>query len=616
VSPGELSAGSSSPSDLQVRSPVWRFVGDMNPEALFQKQYETTDSPGHDKVGVWQSHHKRNELSLTAATTGKRAHRGSSDGDVRRSLQNGFHFGKKSASASVLPPLEDQAALIDIYFERINVLVPLIEEGSFRESIAAGSTPIILIQAVCLVAAKDYRAKGHLRLYDERELLSVVDFCHALAAALDEAFQSRIEKNKLTLIRALALSSQHVEGPDGAEESSMQIMQAVHHAQTLGLHLDSARAEMQDESLGNLFWSLWSLDRLNACINGRPIIMSNIDIGLKIRESRLHNSEAFRVWLRIADIIDKVVEFYRPSSDDFLTGWENDFPGFEDIIRDCEALQLSPDILRKSPHTLQHLQNTNSIAESLELFYHAIAITSSRSRSFKHAPKSTPSTVRQTLSTISIIAIIQEKNGRNLLPLPVVPYSLSLALSVAYKHIRQTGLVTSRIQAMARLKQCCRLLDALADTWWSADAMAKLGRRALNEANKPPVNPKSKRERAQCIGRPRQSSHEVGSRETSVSQPEAVENLQTSTVIERNQNDRIPQNLVSEHGNMITGPQPGGNSGSNGDVDMTGVFAPGFNNPMAFDTSFDGIDQLLGDYLDLNLPTNFGDPLFVDDFYL
>ena len=29
---------------------------------------------------------------------------------------------------------------------------------------------------------------------------------------------------------------------------------------------------------------------------------------------------------------------------------------------------------------------------------------------------------------------------------------------------------------------------------------------------------------------------------------------------------------------------------------------------------FDGIDQLLGNYLDLNLRTDFGDPLFADDF--
>lgn len=330
---------------LQVKPSVWRFVGDLHPEALFQRQESVggLSQSGRDKVGVWQSQHERNELTTPPDPARTRTSLASSSQTIRTNAHD--HLVE---DFPVIPPESDRAKLIDIYFDRINKIIPLIDEESFRASIALGSAPLILTQAMCLATAKDHSAGPYLRLNNDPKVLSVQDFCHALARALDSAFQGRTERDKLILIRALALSSLHVEGPDGAEESSMQLMQAVHHAQTLGLHLDTARTELQDESLGNLFWSLWSLDRLNSCINGRPIMISNIDIGIKIRSSsHRHNNDAFRVWLRIADMVDKIIEFYRPSTDELLTGWENDFPGFEEIVRDCAALQLPIDALRK-----------------------------------------------------------------------------------------------------------------------------------------------------------------------------------------------------------------------------------------------------------------------------
>ncbi len=348
--PASLIVSQTNPGDLHVKCPVWRFVGDLNPEALFHRQSETTGSPSQDNVGVWQSHHKRSVQSTSTARPGEGARRASPYDDITRPLNSSFQSIRQCPDELLLPPIGDQMALVKIYLEKMNSVIPLIDETAFRvdsNASASNRNSPILIQAMCLVAAKHYDAREHLRLPGDSELQTIRDFCHAMSSSLDMAFRNRVETDKLTLIRALALSSQHVEGVDGAEESSMQLMQAIHHAQTLGLHLDSAKAEMQDESLGNLFWSLWSLDRLNACMNGRPIIMSNIDIGIKIRVSRIHNTQGFRAWLGIANMIDQVIEFYRPSANEHLTGWENDFPGFEEIIRDCEAMKMSPDTLRK-----------------------------------------------------------------------------------------------------------------------------------------------------------------------------------------------------------------------------------------------------------------------------
>ena len=344
------SASKSNPSNAHVNSPVWRFIGDLNPEALFQKQSETSGSSKQDKVGVWQIHHKRSDHPVKTTKPDKRSHRASLHDEIQRPLGCSLQSTNQCLHRMLLPPVQDQVALVRIYFEKINSVIPLIDETAFKDSLAASSSTLvssILVQAICLVAAKHHDARQHLRLDSDPKLQTVSDFCHALSSSLDIAFQNRSEKDKLTLIRALALSSQHIDGPDGAEESSLKLMQAVHHAQSLGLHMDSARTELQDKSLGNLFWSLWSLDRLNACMNGRPIMMSNVDIGLHVRNARHHSSKEFRVWLRIANMIDQVIDLYRPSTDEHLTGWENDFPGFEEVIRDCGALTVSLNTLRK-----------------------------------------------------------------------------------------------------------------------------------------------------------------------------------------------------------------------------------------------------------------------------
>lgn len=169
---------------------------------------------------------------------------------------------------------------------------------------------------------------------------------------------------------------------------------------------------------------------------------------------------------------------------------------------------------------------------------------------------------------------------------------------------------------MTQLKRCCTLLDALAPTWWSADAMAKLGKRALNEANKPPV---ANATRTQQARHSEQAPHETEPRETSVNQVDAGwvhENPQINTIVQRKTTGRNVTGAVAPADDRMLGPAPSNLSGSNGDNSTAEETAIDFNDPLPFDTTFDGIDQLLGDYLDPNLPTNFGDPLFVDDFCL
>ncbi len=175
---------------------------------------------------------------------------------------------------------------------------------------------------------------------------SPVGFLPGFVQSADGWLLLGVEHDKLILIRALALASLHVEVPDGGEDSSLHLLRAIYHAQMMDLHLDNAKKHMHDNSLGTLAWCLWSLDRLNACMNGRPVMISGRDIGVTTRSScGQQNSEGFRIWLRIADMVDHVIALYRPSVDTSFTGGEDDFPRFGEIVRDCEFLGLLLNII-------------------------------------------------------------------------------------------------------------------------------------------------------------------------------------------------------------------------------------------------------------------------------
>lgn len=153
-----------------------------------------------------------------------------------------------------------------------------------------------------------------------------------------------------TTIACLALMSLHTEGPDGGERSSWNLMRAIHLAQTVGLHLGRGRRESSQDSKGKglvlLFWALWSLDRINAAVNGRPVMMHERDIGLRAEDSWEVFGAPFRLWIRLAQGLDRVIGLYRPAAASVGGGGsENGFPGFEDLVEQCGGWDIEQNIL-------------------------------------------------------------------------------------------------------------------------------------------------------------------------------------------------------------------------------------------------------------------------------
>ncbi|KAJ5585365.1 uncharacterized protein N7459_005165 [Penicillium hispanicum] len=565
---------------LQSFSNTERFVGDLNPEALIrEKLNEPTSSPLRDRVGLWISSPSKqdrvgssqrhttgiNNLSTESSSSMLDCHR------VLSLLQQRYTSAMQACSRL---PTTTRKPLAAIYFAKVNHIIPLLDKDSFCRAQGEGSASVFLERSICLVAAKDPTASIHLRLVEGGPLVTARQFCSDIYKGLVVAMDAELESDRLNRIRALALMSLHCEGYEGAEAASLHLCQAIHQAQTVGLHLDRPD-RTPAHPLARLFWGLWTLDKMHASIGGRPVILADRDIGIEKPNVRAEESPgAFRVWLAISDLLATVISYYRPSVE-ATSGWEEGFPAFEDIVGE--------DV---------HGDLDFSTLGVLELYYHSVAILSSRYKPTETSDGTKLSSIRQGLAAVRIHSIVASECVGTLPPLPIVPYAIALSMGVSYRQLRSSKLITHFDRARASLETCCSLLDDLSPHWYSAEAMARLGHKALqqidSEHQRPPAPEGSSVQPSTSIASTGPEPREVPHTNHQPHQTVPTQDTDTNSDSDMSLMAPIPEMAV------------GSPLSSMNDLEsaMHGV---------------SDIDTLFGDFLDLSLPTNFWDPIFAEE---
>lgn len=109
----------------------------------------------------------------------------------------------------------------------------------------------------------------------------------------------------------------------------------------------------------------------------------------------------------------------------------------------------------------------------MELCYHVIAILSCRA-----GGPGTVSYARRISAADRIQDLLCDGKHLTVPPLPLVPYAVGLTLTVTYRGLRDKAFEDVD-RAQADLATRCEMLEALSTYWWTADAMARLGRKAL-----------------------------------------------------------------------------------------------------------------------------------------
>jgi hypothetical protein len=335
------------------------FLGYLNPEAVLREHVHSdrggkpTQSPIIPSIGQWIEGENRRPSTSQPGSATSRLDETSPPSNQDVKVQRALHQYLDAVGVSILPPRKSQDALVDLYFTYVHPLLPLIDKNVFSEQYSQGTEPRMLVQAVCVVASKHADAAAFLCLGDDPRVMGPREFSHRLYNAVIAGIEAKLEKNRVVLIQVLALISLHCEGPDGAEQASMHLAQAIHHAHTFGLqfgHQWKNQKSEDQENLEDLFWCLWSLDKINACMNGRPLIMHDRDNSLtRLPTDPEKRSSPFGVWLQISEMLDKVIDYYRPGRSAEETGWEgDDFLGFEEMVGDGED-KLDGPIMSKYP---------------------------------------------------------------------------------------------------------------------------------------------------------------------------------------------------------------------------------------------------------------------------
>lgn len=322
------------------------FLGYLNPEAVLREQVHSergkqAQSPSIPSIGQWIEERDQRPVSTQAGPSVSHINETGPHSTQELKVSRALQQYLDAVGVDILPSRRSQEALLEIYFAYVHPLLPLVDKDLFYEQYAQGREPRMLMQAICIVASKHANAAEYLCLGPNTQPLSPREFSHRLYNAVIIGIEAKLDKNRVVLIQVLALISLHCEGPDGAEQASMHLAQAIHHAHTFGLQFGHQWKNQSSESQGNLedvFWCLWSLDKINACMNGRPLLMHDRDNSLsQLPSDPEKRSSPFGIWLQISEMLDKVIDYYRPGRAAEETGWEgDDFLGFEEMVGDGE----------------------------------------------------------------------------------------------------------------------------------------------------------------------------------------------------------------------------------------------------------------------------------------
>jgi hypothetical protein len=135
----------------------------------------------------------------------------------------------------------------------------------------------------------------------------------------------------MVLIQALGAMCLIVEGPEGVETSTQLCSRMVQLVHTIGLH--HQRSKNSDESRDvTVLCCVWALDRLNAAIHGRPVIMHQQDISRDLQQCFNSQEPSFKILLHVLVQLDNIIWLYRPRGNLDPKELQFDLPSFEEIL--------------------------------------------------------------------------------------------------------------------------------------------------------------------------------------------------------------------------------------------------------------------------------------------
>ncbi|KAK5064240.1 hypothetical protein LTR84_000073 [Exophiala bonariae] len=326
-----------------------QFIGHTNPQGIFLAATSPTASiasGGGDKIGVWlprktYDHIKRHRIGLVNRRSKTLYGQSQLISNVLLPclLDQSFHL---------IPNPVDFAVLQNIYKTEVHPIFPVVEFDMPPPTTAESSpTRILLMQTICLAAATSPRARKHLKLPSLSDSVQMPsDFISYLSQAILTFVDLGTSRDKLVAVQALSVLSLFSQLSNDNHSSAEYCGRAVSYVQTLQLHLDTSRFRKDHRIATRLFLCVWALDRLNAAFHGRPVLMHGRDFGRDMTMSVSQQDNGFQLFLVVIELLDKIIDLYRPSTGT-QNNWVDDFPSFEDLIIQTGSQRISGYLIGK-----------------------------------------------------------------------------------------------------------------------------------------------------------------------------------------------------------------------------------------------------------------------------
>lgn len=416
-------------------------------------------------------------------------------------INTALQYYLNSIEAYLMPLRNNRDGLIEIYCNTVHPLLPILDKDQFLKLHSIGQAPTLLLHAVLLVAARYPEAKPYLGSQ------SVRDFCAITAEKVRALLYSDVEQDRMTLLRVYALLSLHAEGPDGLENSCSDLQKAIHYAVSLGLHHNrdkptdfennpEAHEQLQlHNEFRNIWWSLWCLDRISACVNARPLITNLEDVSVKYTTPEQHPVLASLI--DSCKTLERVIYLYRPNpvlqrgsaasvfASIFGSNIHNGM--FEPDISTPITAVLS--LIKYTAIILAHKRRTDeSRIEDRSPPGHIFKsskpsspLEKTRRQEVSIEPGNSDTANKVLLEATRHILYIVESCQDILPPLPLIPYCVSLTLTIflrTYPQVDTSDAYSSPSVTNFKVytwKDSADLLKRLSDRWWVAAAMGKMG---------------------------------------------------------------------------------------------------------------------------------------------
>jgi hypothetical protein len=239
---------------------------------------------------------------------------------------------------------------------------------------------------------------------------------------------------------------------------------------------------------------------------------------------------------------------------------------------------------------------TNDPAVIVELLYHIAAVIACRA-----GMKGSKSYNRREAAANDIELILGSNPAAHKSPLPIPSYAASLSMTVAYRELRDNQSTDSTSDPIRTLTSRCEILESFKERWWSAEAMARLGRKALRNIQDLSKMQHHCQKSGRIAARPNQEADVLNPLEmlSSVAETHAHGTLSTDVL-------QASETAAKRENNVSKGIQA---LDANHDESPDSAVATEANGE--FDPFLD-LDTAFEDFFNLSMPTTFFDPLFGD----